>query len=157
MNQKVVKKMEKLEKMEEKKLKICLVTLIITSKSNLNAFIFLINKFSFNEEEQINNIFQPPQFDISNFREYYPEHEYETMIKDFDEYTKGNTPLSKKNFVKRKLLGHKIKIDAKQKIKENLKDLFKTRTDDELQTDRPSELIGHYSNYLILTLILYSS
>lgn len=91
------------------------------------------------------NIFASHHFDISDFRDYFPEDEYDKLRKEFDEFAKGTTDKEKEDFVRQKLLGHKIKRDVETEISETVRHMFLDNFEDYNRDIKPSKILGAFS------------
>jgi hypothetical protein len=72
----------------------------------------------------VNTVFQPSRFDILDFKQYFPRDEYNSLVKEFYDYTRGDTKTSKAQFIQRKLLGENVGNEIKSKISNTLRSLF---------------------------------
>ena len=95
-----------------------------------------------NKSKHVNSVFQPPTFDIIDFKEYFPQDEYSALMKEYYEYTRGDTDKSKAEFIKTKLLGDTLESKVKHKISKNLGKLYKKLGLDADQSVAPSKLFG---------------
>lgn len=74
----------------------------------------------------ISKVFQPPQFDIIDFKDYYDKSEYDTLVKEYYQSTRGVNKNDKLEFVKEKLFGEKLKEKAEKRIGKSLKTLYES-------------------------------
>lgn len=74
--------------------------------------------FSIDSVDHVEQVFQPPSFDISNFKNYIPQEEYQELVSDFGKYVHGGNEEEKVAFVKSKLLGHNLDTDIKNAVSE---------------------------------------
>ena len=109
----------------------------------------------FNEIDFTEDVFTMPRFDISDFRCYFPEEEYEEIGKQFVTYTRGGDQKSKENFIRKKLLGHKIKNDADNEIGKTLKAVFRLKYLEESRDVKASEILGDITPYVYTPLNSY--
>jgi hypothetical protein len=72
--------------------------------------------FSVDSVDHLDNVFQTPSFDISNFKSYFAHEEYQELVNDFGKYAHGENEEEKVAFVKSKLLGHKGAADIQKAI-----------------------------------------
>lgn len=85
-------------------------------------------------------IFDTTHFDINNFKSYFDEGEYESLTKEFETFSKGQSAEEKENYVKNKLLGQKIKTDAKKEISQVLRSLFEGSQQEISQDANPGKV-----------------
>lgn len=68
----------------------------------------------------ISEVFIQPKFDVADFKKYFPKDEYESLVREYYNFTRGSTPEEKFEFLKEKLLGQKASEEAKKVIDEKL-------------------------------------
>lgn len=90
-------------------------------------------------------IFSSTHFDITNFRGHFGDEEYEQLVEEFDNFTKGETDAERENYVREKLLGQKVNKDVEREITTSLKNVF-ARSGNEIGDDvKPSKILGNRS------------
>lgn len=98
--------------------------------------------FEYDAQNHIQSVFQPPRFDITDFKTYMPENEYAALLKEYHTYTRGTDEKTKVDFLKSKLLGHDFNSELNQKISSKLRNLF-TKMGVEVTKDAlPSTVLG---------------
>ncbi len=107
-------------------------------------FNFLINTAAteFDIKFHTEGVFRPPKFDIIDFKNYMPQDEYESLIKMYYDYTRGNTDESKIDFLRENLLGHTIEKQIENKIDYKLRNLYEKLGYDIKDNVAPGELFG---------------
>lgn len=83
------------------------------------------NQMKHDRNKHLNTVFQAPRFDIIDFKEYFKQEEYDSLVKDFIDYTRGTTKEEKAAFIQHTLLGNDTQQLAKSKVSNNLRALFK--------------------------------
>lgn len=106
--------------------------LTYSSKSTACLTILIESQGSTDDERQerydtnlhISEVFIQPKFDIADFKKYYSKDEYDSLVREYYNFTRGATPEEKTQFLKEKLLGHKASEEAKKIIDEKLTSNF---------------------------------
>ena len=96
----------------------------------------------FNTARHLNNVFRPPKFDIVDFKQYFDKEEYDTLVKEFYQYTRGESPQEKAQFVQKYILDSTPEAEIKQKISKNLRALYEQLGVEPGTEVSPSKLFG---------------
>lgn len=77
-----------------------------------------------------------------DFKQYFPKDEYNSLVKEFYDYTRGDSNTSKAQFIQRKILGEKVEDEIKSKVSNTLRSLFQKVGLQVSKDVQPSKLFG---------------
>lgn len=72
----------------------------------------------------LSQVFIQPKFDVADFKHYFPKDDYEALVREYYNYTRGTTRDEKVAFLKQKLLGAKVQNEAQRLISDKLAGLY---------------------------------